>query len=130
MDLLQIITYEGLTSSQIKEKTELTKTTLYRQLENLLNEKIIIKNGSVYSKLRETPTTGSLIDSLKEYHSQRLMDWKYRRLQKDAQADTCLMWLIDGNAIPGKIEQYNVEKLESNINEAYNSFTNLITKTK
>ena len=130
MDLLQIITYEGLTSSQIKEKTELTKTTLYRQLENLLNEKLIIKNGSVYSKLRETPTTGSLIDSLKEYHSQRLMDWKYRRLQKDAQADTCLMWLIDGNTIQGKIEQYNVEKLESNINEAYNSFTNLITKTK
>ena len=122
MELLETITYEGMTRSQIKETIDITDSTLYRHLENLLSEGLIVKEGTLYRKLRETPTTGSLLDSLREYHGQKLMDWKFRRKTAEQQQDICLQWLIDTH-IKGRLNEYNMEQLESNINEAYNIFT-------
>ena len=122
MNLLETITYEGMTSSQLKEKTQLPKSTLFDNLNNLLSEGLIVKEGTLYRKLRETPITGSLLDSLREYHGQKLMDWKFRRKTAEQQQDICLQWLIDTH-IKGRLNEYNMEQLESNINEAYNIFT-------
>ena len=122
MDLLETITYEGMTRSQIKETIDVTDSTLYRHLENLLSEGVIVKDGTLYRKLRETPTTGSLLDTLKEYHGQKLMDWKFRRKPSEQQHDICLQWLIETH-IQGTLDEYDMEQLEQNINDAYNIFT-------
>lgn len=122
MNLLEQITYDGLTSSQIKEKIDIAETTLFRQLKNLQSKGLIIKDGTLYRKLRKTPNMNDLLDYLQEYHGQRLMDYKYRRKTKEQQHDLCLQWLIDVK-IKGRLDEYNFEELENNINHAYNIFS-------
>ena len=122
MDLLETITYEGKTASQLMEETSTPKVSLYRQLNKLVEDKQIIKDDKIYKRLRETPSIGVLFDKLTMYHQQRLMDWKYRRKPREAQQDECLVWLIDGDAIKGKIEEYNEQKLEESIIQAYDLF--------
>ena len=123
MELLETLSYEGMTTSQIKEKIDLPKSTLYDNLKKLVEEGRIIKDGPLYRKLREVPTVDVLLDALQQYHGQRLMDWKYRKKDKSEQYDICLQWLIDGPTIKGIMEEYDMEKLLNNINRAYNIFT-------
>ena len=122
MNLLEQITIDGVTTSELKESTKLPKSTLYDNLNNLLSEGVIIKNGNKYRKLRETPSMTNLLDYLQEYHGQRLMDYKYRRKNKEEQHDICLQWLINVK-IKGKLEEYNFNELENSINHAYNIFS-------
>ena len=122
MNLLEQITIDGVTTSELKESTKLPKSTLYDNLNNLLSEGVIIKDGNKYRKLRETPSMTNLLDYLQEYHGQRLMDYKYRRKNKDEQHDICLQWLINVK-IKGKLEEYNFNELENSINHAYNIFS-------
>ena len=122
MNLLEQITIDGVTTSELKESTKLPKSTLYDNLNNLISEGVIVKDGNKYRRLRETPSMTTLLDYLQEYHGQRLMDYKYRRKNKEEQYDLCLQWLINVK-IKGKLEEYNFDELENNINHAYNIFT-------
>ena len=122
MELLEHITYEGKSATELMKDTSIPKVSLYRQLNKLIEDKQIIKDDKMYRKLREVPSVGSILDSLTLYHQQKLMDYKYRRRTKEQQQDECLVWLINGTFIKGKIEEYNEELLEQNINHAYNSF--------
>ena len=122
MNLLEQITIDGVTTSELKESTKLPISTLYDNLNNLISEGVIVKDGNKYRRLRETPSMTTLLDYLQEYHGQRLMDYKYRRKNKEEQHDICLQWLINVK-IKGKLEEYNFDELENSINHAYNIFT-------
>ena len=122
-ELLEQITYEGITPKKLMEITNTPKTTLYRQLDKLVEQEKVLNNDGVYRKLRSTPSVGQFYDKMMEYHQQRLMDWQYRRKTKSIQADLTLQWIIDTpTIIKGKLDQYDEISLEKNLLTAYNSF--------
>jgi len=122
-ELLKQITYEGITPKKLMTMTNIPKTTLYRQLDKLVEQGDVINDGGVYRKLRNTPTVGELYDKMMTYHQQQLMDWKYRRRPKDTQSDLTLQWIIDSpTVLKGKLDEYNITNLENNLLIAYNAF--------
>jgi DNA-binding MarR family transcriptional regulator len=119
-ELLKEITYEGLTPKELLEKTKTSRTTLSRNLKQMVEEGLIIKDGTTYKKLRETPSAGSIYDSMCLYHRQKLQDFQYRRKPRVTQLDITLQWYIESpNTIKGKMEEYNEEQLLNNIHNAY-----------
>ena len=122
-ELLEHIPFEGITPKDLEEKTTNSRRTIFRHLEKLIEEGKIYKYEGLYKKYRETPTVGDIYDKMMTYHQQNLMNYKYRRQVRDAQADLTLQWVMDTEmVIKGKIVEYNQQELEDNLVIAFNTF--------
>lgn len=122
-DLLKEITYEGKTPKELEECVNVSRRTLYRQLDKLVEEGLVVNKNGTYKKLRPLPSVGELLDKMMTYHQQKLMDFKYRKLPKDVQSDITLQWVIlTPNIIKGESHEYEEQKLEDILVNSYNLF--------
>lgn len=122
-ELLQQITHEGVTPKELESLVDISRRTIYRQLEKMVEEGLIVNNDGVYRKLRTIPTVGELYDKMMTYHQQQLMDFKYRRKPKSTQSELTLQWVIDNPfVIKGNISDYDEDQLQDNILIAYTTF--------
>jgi len=104
---------QSLSSSELENETSIPKTTLFRALNIMISDKIIRKTNGKYSVIIPTPSIQSIIDKMLVYHQQKLMNYKYRRFDRDKQVDIITEWYIDN--IKGKIEDYDFENLLDHI---------------
>lgn len=122
-ELIDEITYKGRTTKELLECVDMSRATVYRQLEKLVDEGLVINENGSYRKLRPLPSVGEMLDKMMTYHQQNLMDWRYKRKPKSIQADLTLQWIIGTpNVIKGEPEEYDEEKLQDVVVSAYNIF--------
>ena len=117
--VFELLLVQPLRSGEIEEKTSIPKTTLFRILNNMVDDKIIRKISGSYYPITPTPSIESIFDKMMHYHQQKLMDWKYRKLNRDKQLDIITEWFIESPSnLKGKIDDYIFDELENNITKA------------
>lgn len=104
---------QPLRSGDLEKLTLIPKATLFRALNTMISDKIIRKVDGIYSIIIPTPSIESIIDKMIMYHRQKLMDYKYRRLDDNKQKDIILEWFIDN--LKYKIDDYIFDDLLENI---------------
>jgi len=117
--IYDLLLVQPLRSGDIEKETSIPSTTLFRILNTMISDKIIRKVDGLYSLITPTPSIEGMIDKMMMYHQQKLMDYKYRRLDRDKQIDLITEWFIDNpNNLKGKIDDYIFDDLLENITKA------------
>jgi DNA-binding HxlR family transcriptional regulator len=117
--IYDLLLVQPLRSGDIEKETSIPNTTLFRVLNTMISDKIIRKVDGLYSLITPTPSIEGMIDKMMMYHQQKLMDYKYRRLDRDKQIDLITEWFIDNpNNLKGKIDDYIFDDLLENITKA------------
>jgi DNA-binding HxlR family transcriptional regulator len=117
--VFELLSVQPLRSGEIEERSSIPKTTLFRILNNLVDNKIIRKVDGLYQTITPTPSIESINDKMMHYHQQKLMDYKYRRMDRDKQLDIITDWFIESPSnLKGKIDDYIFDELVNNITKA------------
>lgn len=117
--VFELLLVQPLRSGEIEEQTSIARSTLSRTLKNLLDDKLIRNVNGLYKPVTPTPSIESITDKMMHYHQQKLMDYKYRRLDRDKQVDSITEWFIESPSnLKGKIDDYIFDELINNITKA------------
>lgn len=117
--IYDLLLVQPLRSGDLEKETSIPSTTLFRVLNTMISDKIIRKVDGLYCLITPTPSIEGMIDKMMMYHQQKLMDFKYRRLDRDKQIDLITEWFIENpNNLKGKIDDYIFEDLLENITKA------------
>lgn len=117
--VFELIKTKPIKSGEILNQTSISRSSLTIILSNLIDEKIIRKDGSLYKMIFPTPSVKDIYEDMKLFHQQRLMDYKYRKMTPESKLDCILVWYIENPTnIKGYITDYNETELENNIFKA------------
>lgn len=113
---------EGLnTISKLNEKTQIPTSTLQRNVKELCDDGLIIKEGegknTTYRLLKPTPHHDEIFSKMLIFHQQKTMDKVYRNLSIQDKLDTVLQHYI--NNFSGKVSDYDEQRHEKYIFRAF-----------
>jgi DNA-binding HxlR family transcriptional regulator len=125
--IYELLSVQPLRSSELETQTTISKATLFRVLSAMVNEKIIRKVDGKYCVITPTPSVETILDKMVIYHQQKLMDYKYRRLNPEKQIDIITEWFIDSPTnLKGKVDDYIYDDLLNNITKASTKLYNQV----
>lgn len=109
------------TSSKLHSVTNIPLSTLKRNLESLVTESRILREGNgpstTYRILKPTPHPDEIFSKMMIYHQQKTMDKKYRTLSIQDKLDIVLQHYIDN--FSGKVSDYDEQRHEKYILRAF-----------
>jgi len=118
--IIQLIQEGYNTSSKLEEVMDSSSATIKRQLADLVESGGVVREGSgpstFYRVLKATPQPIEILEKMRLYHQQKSMQKDYRKFDKELKSDIILSWYIE--SFPGKVEDYNQEKHQENIQHA------------